>query len=172
MATNLEFIKSETVNQVISFSMTDCFSDKYENYFVTIQGLDHNNLTRHITALRFINSSGVVTSANYDLAKLGMMSNNTFSDDYATAQTSINEISADGYGKGSGSSFYVYNPYSSSNYTFVNYQVSAFYDIHGSTRGVKGIGVLNIAETHTGFNIFDYGGFNMYNGKISVFGVK
>jgi len=172
MATNLEFIKSEIVNDVISFSMTDCFSDKYENYFVTIQGLDHNLTSRHVTMLRFINSSGVVTSANYDMAKLGMRANNTFSDDYGTALTSIHEISADGYGKGSGTSFYVYNPYSSSNYTFVNYQVSAYYDIHGSLRGVKGIGVLNIAETHLGFNIFDFGGFKMYNGKISVFGVK
>ena len=172
MATNLEFIKSETVNNVISFSMTDCFSDKYENYFITIQGLDHNMTSRQVTMLRFINNVGVVTSANYDIAKLGMRANNPYSDDYAPAQTSIHEISTDGYGKGSGTSFYVYTPYSSSNYTFVNYQVSGYYDIHGSLRGVKGVGVLKIAETHTGFNIFDNGGFTMYNGKISVFGVK
>ena len=43
MATELQFIKSASGSGVSSLSVTDCFSEKYDVYAMTIPTLDQNS---------------------------------------------------------------------------------------------------------------------------------
>ena len=172
MATNLEFIKSQTLDSANSFSITDIFSDKYDVYKITITGLQHSN-SRQIINTRVINSGGIVSTSNYDYAGLRLRADTTFNEVKSTNATSWVETLAEGIGNGgSGSVMYVINPYDSSSYTFILNQYAAYYDITGPLRTKKYIGVYKVAEQITGLNIFDNGNIQVYDGKISVYGVK
>ena len=172
MATNLEFIKSETLNGANTYSITDVFSDKYDVYQIIIQGLDHNVASREGINARLINSSGISTSANYDYAQLIFKANTSFAENRATNDTKWLQTLSDGYGRGNGMQMFLYNPFDSSSYTFCTLQQSGYYDIAGPGGGRKYIGAYKVAESITGINFYDNGLWTLYNGKISIFGVK
>ena len=69
MATNLEFIKSETANNVTSFTITDIFSAQYDVYEVFVRG----NGSANVGSLNaeFLDSSGTdIAQGAYDTAVL------------------------------------------------------------------------------------------------------
>ena len=172
MATNLEFIKSQTLDSANSFSITDIFSDKYDVYKITITGLEHSN-GRQLINTRVINSGGIVSTSNYDYAGLIMRSDTTFQEQKNTNATFWIETLGEGFGNsGSGNVMYVINPYDSSKYTFMLNQYATYYDITGPLRSLKYCGVYKVAEQITGLNIFDNGNIQLFDGKLTVYGVK
>ena len=171
MATNLEFIKSASGTSVSYLDVTDCFSDKYDVYKITY---DLNNDSYNIIGnLRFLDSGGSVISASeYDYSAYNLASATSFAERRATAQTEIQRLTTSYTDYDSAGFLYVYNPYNSSSYTFVNFQNSASANTGAiDLYGVKGIGVHKSAEQISGINIFPSSG-NWNSIEISVYGVK
>jgi len=169
MATNLQFIKSASGTSVSSLSVTDCFSDKYDVYMVSITKLDQS--AQNYIQARFIDSGGVDSTANYDFASLIMESATSFTESRNTGQTSFaSSISFQGTGadNGVGVTMYVFNPNDSSSFTFMKSQSSAYYT---HSIGTKMIGVHKVAEQITGINFFPASG-TLDNMTINVYGVK
>ena len=167
MATNLQFIKSQSIEgSVSSISVTDVFSSSYDVYTITANitcsGGDGNG------SLQFIDASGnVETGSNYDWAMLIMRNDSGFYDYKDTGQTTMTAL-FNGTETGSANTIYVYNPFNSSAYTFTQSQTVG--ESGSNLRGYKGIGIHELAESMTGFKLtFDV---NATDGKISVYGVK
>jgi len=169
MATNLQFIKSASGSSVSSLDVTDCFSADYDVYYVSATKIDI--ATNYYNLVRVINASGVDTGANYDYAFLQMASYTTFSEIKSTtaSQWFHTSYQSNGTADGIGFGMYIYNPYDSSSFTFMNNQASGFYSGNGLL-GTKGIGVHHIAEQITGIQIYSV--YNYDNITINVFGVK
>jgi hypothetical protein len=174
MATNLEFITSTTISS--SQTTTDIdniFSANYDNYFITIQGLSTVGTTNTSISGRLIDNTGsVITASEYDYAVLEMKANTTFSENKNTSFSRIDRITQIDQDPEAGTcALYVFNPYDSSSYTFLQWQSAR--SIAGSGGGLKGIAVHKVAETIRGFHILDPLTTSPYDtGKISVYGVK
>jgi len=167
---NLEFIKSASGTSVSTLDVTDCFSADYDVYFVSISKGDFSAQTYNL--LRFLDSGGTVISASeYDYATLDMYANASFAELRGTSQTSIPNfgLSNSGTADFGGISFYIYNPYDSSSYTFVAGQSSAQHS--GGGRGSKFIGVHKSAEQLSGIQMGRVSG-TIDNLTVNVFGVK
>jgi len=148
MAGSLEFIKDESGTSVSDLSITDCFSSKYNFYKIVI---DTINLGSIDLFFRFINASGVVSSADYDDAVLLQRSYGAFADNNNTNATSLGSIGFSDYtDKGGATVIYIYNPFDSSSFSFATWQNAGTSTIGTPVR--RGIGALTIAESHTGIN--------------------
>jgi len=170
MAGNLEFIKSASGTSVSTLSVTDCFSDKYDVYMVSISKLDQS--AQNYIEARVIDSGGVDSTTNYDYASLELGAGTAFAEKRNTGQTAwATSISYQNTGAddGVGITMYIFNPYDSSSYTFVKSQSSAYYSSGGL--GYKMIGVHKVAEQITGINFFPRSG-TLDNMTINVYGVK
>jgi len=175
MAGSLELIKSETLSgSVANVSITDVFSDKYNVYKITMNDFSTASSTATETILRFINSSGSVVSADYKYSSSYMPADTGFSEIISSA-VSTTEIryamgTIDDSPQGGSAVHYIFNPFSSSSYTFNTNQSSSFYS-NPRFLANKGIGVLKSTASITGFQIvFEVSNANA--GKISVYGVK
>jgi len=174
MAGSLELIKSETLSgSVANVSVTDVFSDKYDVYKITMNNFSTASSTATETILRFINSSDtIVTNSNYDYAYLQMLVASSFTENRDTGQDKITAMLAptDFPPEGNVGIFYVFNPFSSSSYTFVT---SRSANSHNGTRaGWKGIAVLKETTSITGLNIFLSSTNPTNESYINVYGVK
>jgi len=163
---NLEFIKSGSDTSASSLSITDCFSAKYDVYQVVI---DTINLASADLHFRFINASGPVTSANYDDAVLLMRSYGAFAELPTVGGTSLGSIGFSDYtDKGGATVITIFNPFNSSSYSFAQWQNAGASTIGTPAR--KGIGVLKVAESHTGINFT--ASITIAGVSASVYGVK
>lgn len=169
---NLQFIKSLTPDgSSSSLSVTNCFSAQYDIYAVTYHITTDSGSPKDVS-LRLINASDtIVTNTNYNYAY------------YDMGTSGLTEVQAQGADKFSGllnatdfppegasGIFYVYNPFSSSLYTFINAQSANRHN--GSTNGYKGIAVLKETTSITGINIFLSSTNPTNESNISVYGVK
>jgi len=100
---------------------------------------------------RFVNASGVVSSANYDSAVLLQRSYGAFGDNNTVNGTEFRSVGFTDYSdKGVGTVITIFNPFNSSSYSFAQWQNAGASTIGTPVR--KGIGVLKVAESHTGIN--------------------
>ena len=175
MATNLEFINSfEVSSSTSSFDVDNIFSDKYDVYQVLLT--NYSNQTDsggNRTKLRFIDSAGNEESGvNYNYASLSLLAGTTFGQLKSAGDTVIDHINRVDTGTTSGNvNLTIYNPYSSSSYTFCQWQSNTKSD-PSTTLGHKGIGVLKLAESMRGLWIQQVGNYAGTNIKCSVYGVK
>jgi len=172
MATNLEFIKSATsTSATSSLQVTDCFSDKYDVYKVI---LELGSVTSEASiGTRLIDSGGVDSTANYDVAILQMKSTSSFSESSTTGNTRWDSVL---YTEGTVGGFhimYVFNPYDSSSYTFCEFQKNSHYLASSTSTmyGGKGIGVHKVAEQITGISAYQ-ASTRLENATLAVYGVK
>ena len=172
MAGNLEFITSEsTSSNTTNLTLTNCFSDEYDVYKV-IYGVKEVN-TELATETRLLNASGAVTSSTYQHAIHYMAAGASWSqggdvNNDKFQYTMYNEGSVGGYYV-----MYVYNPADSSSFTFANWQMASSY-LASSTRVLmarKGIGVLKVAEAHTGIQVYALSS-NITKSRLTVYGIK
>ena len=169
MAGNLEFIKSASGTSVSSLSVTDCFSDKYDVYQISLVDAQLTTGAANYV-LEFLDSGGTpITSLVYERAFLILRAYNTFIETRGTGLGNytfgyVNASESNGF------EMFVYNPYSSSDYTFLNYQHSSFVVGNGNY-GNKGIGVMKSAETVTGIKLAGTSG-TFSSIAVSVYGVK
>lgn len=169
MATNLEFIKSASGTSVSSLSVTDCFSADYDVYYIDFVDLDLSS-AQNLQPRLIDNTSTVITGNEYDYASLLMRSYGAFSEEKTTNATVLGFVSYDSSVNGQGTSLYIYNPYDSSSYTFIQWQSSS-HSITTGGLGRKGIAVHKSAEQITGINFIPFSG-TINNLTVNVYGVK
>ena len=173
MATNLEFIKSETLTSSASqLLVTDCFNKGYDVYEILITKEDRS--ATGYGELRFLDSSGSeLIGSHYDLASLNMYSSSGSTEVRKTGQTYFRDgINYQGTNSadGSGIKLSIFNADDSSSYTFLTGQASTHYTSQFLTMA-KTIGVYK--QTATVYGIKWYPQSGTINGtKISVYGVK
>jgi hypothetical protein len=170
---SLEFIKqTSTESNVSSLSVTDCFTSTYK-FYKCVYSVDEVG-TEVATETRLLNSSGAVTSSNYDHAVefmrvgSGSYSEGSNENNDKWQFTMYNEEAKGGFYV-----MYLYNPADASTFTFANWQMSSTY-LASSTRVLmarKGIGVLKVAEAHTGIQVYALSS-NITKSKLTVYGVR
>ena len=149
----LRLINETTFSATANVNVTDVFSADFDIYKITVETTSTTN--NYLPSLRFINTSGsVITAANYDEAHLELKQA-SFAD---FKRVNFDEIRIAGNGgnsagQGTVSTVYIFNPYSSSSYSFL--LEKSFVDITGTNAGQKGIGVLKQTASMGGYQIFD-----------------
>ena len=173
MSTNLQFIKNLTpTGSSSSLSVTDVFSAQYDVYLVTYNITTDSGSPKDVH-LRLINSSDtIVTNANYDFAYLQMNTSGSFTETGLINQDKVTGMlgATDFPPEGVAGKFEVYNPFSSSSYTFISQQASNSHN--GARAGWKGIAVLKETTSITGLNMFLSSTNPTNESYINVYGVK
>ena len=171
MASNLQFITSSSGSNVSSLSIENCFDSRYDVYKVVIDTIEFASAD---LKFRFINSGGVVSSSNYDDAVLLQRSYGDAGEIRTNDGTELGSIgfydqsSGINSGKGGATVIYIYNPFDSSSYTFATWQNAGVSSIGTPVR--KGIGLLKVAESHTGINFT--ASSTVIAVKANIYGVK
>ena len=165
----LRLINDTTFTNVSSATIDNCFSADFDIYKITLTDYDNlgggNNLN-----YRFVDSSGsIITASDYDYASQIIRSYGAFGEDKSTTATSISTISYDDtLQKSNGSVLYVFNPFSSSSYTFTLWQNSSPSTI--GTVGRKGIAMLHQFTSITGINFTTASNFSI--DSVKVYGLR
>jgi hypothetical protein len=171
MAGSLELTKFvEVSSATANVDVTDCFNDKFDVYKITFSDAT-SSFDGSSNNVRFINSSGsVISSSNYDFAYLRLRADSSYNELQGTSQDKL--LEAGGIlpnTEGVGTVLYVFNPFSSSNFTFVIMQMSSMSGTQD--RNYKYIGLLKDTSSITGIRFINADG-NTTSAKISVYGVK
>ena len=171
MATNLRYLKEfEATEEVSEILCTDAFTSGFDTYAVYITKMDVTVQT--YSYIRLLDSSNnSIGDSEYAYAQMDMSSStSSFSNARSNSATSWAAVDIGGTddAKNLGHLFYVFNPESSSTYTFAIGQ-SAGYTSVGY--GTKWIGVHKSAEQIKGIRFFRGSG-NMNNINIKIFGVR
>ena len=149
---NLRLLNETTASSVSSVDVTDVFSADFDIYKIT--GVGNFTTGNGKIYARFINSSGsVITSSNYDWAVLSMESGSSFNQIRSTNDSSLNRIVYSNNGADFGFTTYIFNPYSSSSYSFGLWQSQGVPS--GGGLSIKGIGVLKQTASMTGIQLFN-----------------
>ena len=171
MPTNLEFITQLTAGSGVSYLDTpDLFSANYDVYFFTITEFDVS--ADEVFELKLLNSSNSVIESNYYWASLQLKGNTSFNEAENHNRPKIDFIAElDGdIEKNTGISGYIYNPYTSSTYTFGTVQASG---MDGSNLfGAKGIWSHQNAEQINGLRIAPQSPVTINNLVVNFYGVK
>ena len=162
MATNLQFIKEESAYDVSSFTITDIFSDSYDVYQVFVRG--NGRATVGSLSAEFLDSSGSdIAQGAYDYAILRLLPAGSFGDVYGVNANSFEYTYPGSSDYDFSALLTVYNPYSSSTYTFCSTQSM-------SLQGNKGVIAATSTTSATGMKF--YANQNYTPIVVSVYGVK
>ena len=155
---NLRLINETPITSAVnSVNVTDVFSADFDIYFATISNVSSDSTTGNNTRMRFINASGsVVSASNYDNAQLDMAGETSFgeirgtnADSTGLAFAMTNDLEPEGISN----SYYFFNPYSSSSYSFGLWQSEGVPS--GGGLSIKGIGVLKQTASMTGIQFYN-----------------
>lgn len=162
MATNLEFIKSESADNVSSLTVTNMFSAKYDVYEVFVTGNGSQN-TGSITA-QFLDSSGTALgSGNVEYAVQRLKYASAYDPIYSATGNAFEMVYTGAADLDFGIKMTVYNPFSNSEFTYVNVQAI-------SEHAAKGI--VCVSSTTSAEQMKFYANQNYTPIKVSVYGVK
>jgi len=173
---NLRLINETTITSGVStVDITDVFSADFDIYKIVANGISTVGTTQTDPDLRFINSSGsVISSSDYHYAHLIMRTDASFTEQRSTGDTELYRFfgeSVDQEPEDGSQVSYIFNPFSSSSYSFAMYQnmvASA-----GLKISMKGIGVLKQTASMTGFQVKDNTASRPFaGGEFAVYGVK
>jgi len=171
---NLRLInETKITSSQSSTNITDVFSSDFDIYKITLQDISTVGTTDVDINARFINSSGSVdTTSTYYYGVLQLKSYGAFTENRSTTNKRIDRITfSDQSPEAQGSVIYVFNPFNSSSYTFLNWQSSLSRD-DGYGEAFKGIGCLLELSPITGIQFFDVNTDRPYNsGTIRVYGL-
>ena len=168
MATELQFIKSETIStNTTAFDITDCFGVGYDVYYLAFQNFNSTSGGNTIK-IRFLDSSNnPITASEYDYAYLNLTSASSFVEARATNQNIINFGTTTDANAFMNTSAYIFNPDDTNSFTFLSSQGANGHNLEGR----KQISVLTQASVIKGIRV-DSGSTNMSEGTLSVYGVK
>jgi hypothetical protein len=162
MASNLEFIKSQSANNVTSLIVSNMFSDKYEVYEVFVSGNGSQNVSS--LSAEFLDSSdNDIGQGNYHTAIYRLRVTHAFdpvrtqganSFEYAYPSSTDNDFA---------SKFTIYNPFSSSAFTYATIQSASIY-------GEKNAIACKVTTSATGMKFSANQHYTPI--RVSVYGVK
>ena len=172
---NLRLINETTADtSVTAITIDNVFSADFDIYKIvstlcitTTAGADQD--------VRFVNSSGsIISASNYDMASLMMRSGDSFLERPIT-RTNIDRADfwlQQSNTVGGGSVGYIFNPFSSSSYTFYINQNQGHL-VGTYAYGNKQIGVLKQLTSITGLHIFNGStSENFDSGSIKIYGLR
>lgn len=171
MATSLQFIKSATASGGVStLDISDCFSADFDNYELYIPKIDlGGNAYMNVRFLKASDGSADTTS-NYDSA--GEIFSDSGSGDFSELRYTNSSAISNVFGLtnigdyNNGGLIRIFNPFSSSSYTFIQSQMSSWYS---SLVGAKNIGVHKVEQSNSGIQLILS---NIDFAKASIYGVK
>ena len=170
---NLEFIKQVTHSgsNVNSISITDIFSADYDVYQIHINDLVYDSATYFYCRL-LDSTNTAITAGNYDRATLLMDTGSAWTERRSTGSGNFMELGF--FGSGTTNSqvnkINIFNPFSSSSYTFGLDQGFGFFGTRGN--GTKSIGVLKDTQSCKGFQVNTYSaGVYFTAGTITAYGL-
>ena len=169
MATSLQFIKSATASGGVStLDISDCFNDGYDVYELYIPKIDlGSNAYMNVRFLKASDGSADTTS-NYDSAGLMLDATGSFGENRYTGSTALSNVfglwNIGDYNNGG--KITIYNPFSSSSYTFITGQTAEWYT---ALYGSKNIGVHKVAQSNSGIQLLLS---NIDFAAASIYGVK
>lgn len=155
---NLRFINETTLSSsVSSFTVSNLFSADFQVYKIVITSTQTSGSVTTDVNARLVTSGDIVdTSSTYDYAFLRLLPNTNFqSDGRATGQTGLLDLvySIKDGGSSANNVIYVFNPFSSSDYTYFIQQSSVSED--NAYRGQKYIGVQRSNQSNIGLNFYE-----------------
>ena len=171
---NLEFIKQVTHSgsNVSSISITDIFSADYDVYQIQINDLVYDSPAYFYCRL-LDSSNTAITAGNYERATLLMDTGAAWTERTSTGSGNFMELGYFGSGTTNNNTniIYIFNPFSSSSYTFGLNQGFGYFGSRGN--GTKAIGVLKDTQSCKGFQVnTQTAGVYFTAGTITAFGVK
>jgi hypothetical protein len=165
---NLRLLNETTVTSGVSaFSVTDIFSADYDIYKIVIDDVVSANGYWY---LRPLNSSGSVITTSMDNATLLLRADSSFVEYRGTNAGSWWATSNICYSSGNNGVFYIFNPYSSSAYSFMLGSDTGYAWSYNRTN--KNIGVYKNAESITGIQISQQSSGTFTAGKIRTYGLR
>ena len=153
-------------------SVKDVFSSDYDVYKITTNNFSTVGSTATALDLRLIDVGDVVvTRSNHDYAYLNMRASSTFTEiNDQNARFFDNFFGVADQSPESGSSVtYVFNPFSSTSFTFLINESSRR---DGSFKSVKYIAVQKFARSMTGFCLFETNVRPFNSGVIRTYGLR
>ena len=171
MPTNLEFITQLTAGSGVSYLDTpDLFTATYDVYYWTITKFNVSG--DEVFEMKLLDSSNSVIESNYYWSSLQLKSNTSFNEAENHNRPKIDfmaELDGDDE-KNIGFSGYIFNPYTSSTYTYGNVQASG---MDGSNLfGAKGMWQHQNAEQINGLRLAAQFPVTISTLEVSFFGVK
>jgi len=152
---NLRLISETSATSVSTLELQDVFTDDFDIYkFYTY----YQSSAEEEQDIRLLNSSGSAITSDYDYAMLVTQSATSFSELRATNQTFFRVINKNENNYGGVAIGYIFNPTSTSSYTFLMSQCSHNYDLGGTSNvyeGFKNIGVLKQTTKVTGLQLIN-----------------
>ena len=153
--------ETKAVDGVYSFEVNDVFSADFDIYCLTLES-NGNVAGAFDVATRFINESGsVLTDTSYDRAQQIMWNNRAFTQSKAVNQSTMNSLmgTTDDLADTSNGIAWVFNPFSTDNYTMVlGHQMGNWINAGNQEVGNrKGIFVYKQTTQITGYQ--HYGGY-------------
>jgi hypothetical protein len=166
----LEFIKQVSGTSVVFLNTGQIFTAEYDTYFIQLELASSSTYPDiYLTD----SSNNKLTTAKYDQAMLVMKADDTFAEHKDEDQAvGWREFGAyiDNEDEGYGMSFYVFNPFDSSKYTFGIAQSASM--VSNVLRGGKAIGLYKVAEQCNGLYLANSGTVTMDYIRANIYGVK
>jgi len=171
---NLRLINQTTISSSTSaLSITDVFSADFDIYKIVASGILLTGTTQTNLSMRLINTSGSVLSGanDYAYATEEQTSYQAFSE-YKDGSGNLwqNFFGKDDGAEGSSAIIYVFNPYSSSSYTFGLSQSVG--DNGTNFVFYKNIGVYMQTESISGFQLLETATRPFDEGLIKTYGLR
>tara|TARA_R100001163_G_C5048986_1_gene185959 strand:- start:491 stop:1024 length:534 start_codon:yes stop_codon:yes gene_type:complete len=172
---NLRLINETTVgSSVATVNVTNVFSADFEIYKIVVPQMVTTGTSATDVAMRLINSGGSVISDSdaYDYGNRGLLAYNPYQDERDASADSIQKFGqADQEPEGTSIVSYVFNPFSSSAYTYVMQEDS--YRFGSGAGGGKGFGVLHQNVSIKGFQLLAVTSSNPFTtSKILTYGIR
>ena len=173
---NLRLINDTTITSgVSSVNIENVFSADFDIYKIVANGISTVGTTQTDPNFRFINSSGSpISASNYEYGHLIMRADASYTQQLATGQAQLYRFfgeSVDQEPEDGNAVSYIFNPFSSSSYSFAIYKsmvASATLKI-----AMQGIGVLEQTASMTGFQVIDSNGSRPFaGGQIKTYGLR
>jgi len=155
---NLRLINETSFSAVSSATVTDVFTSDFDIYKVLVSGLNQNDATTNVGSFRLVNTSGsIITASNYDIAQLNMDAYGSFFEQRATNQSTLYRFlgNLNDEPDDANATIYVFNPTSTSSYTFLLKQADSKWTSGFSS--FKGIAVLKNTSGVGGINFYSDG---------------
>jgi hypothetical protein len=170
---NLRLINETNITSTVSsVDITDIFNSDYDIYKIQANGISTSGTTHGTLSLRLINTSGSVVSGSvYDYAFLFMAPNTSFTEEKSTSQTKFTYSLAyftDQAPETNYATFYFFNPFSSTEYTFMQGESGSSYA--GIQRYQKYVGIYRNATSIGGIRIV--ADETVSSGTIQTYGLR
>jgi len=170
MSGSLVLIDEETVSSAVASVTLTGIDSTYDVYMLRFDNVVPATDTQ-VLYWRLRNSSGDVTSENYDHAQKVFRANASFSNFNLTNQSAFRDFTVGtGTQEQENGILYLFNFSNSSEYSFYTHETTVIDDQSG-TAGMAGGGTLTVAEAHTGLTFF-FGSGNISSGNFVLYGLN